>query len=139
MKTSLIVSLIAGAVISSSALAQSPTTAPVLLASATVQPALTRAQVKQETRLAEISYQIPRGQANWPSTNFEAPSNLSRATVKAEARVAESRQLIARGQQAFNVSSNFAPSTLTRAEVKVDTRQAERAHLIPRGEANNGE
>ncbi len=107
-----------------------------LVASANLPTALSRAQVKQEARTAELTHQIPRGQQAWPDPSLYAPSTLARADVKAETRIAEAHGLIPRGQQEFGTTVPVGYSDVSRAEVKADTRAAVAHHLIPRGESN---
>jgi hypothetical protein len=135
MKTQLLIGALAAALAIPAAYAQQAPTGQYV-ASATVQPVITRLQVKQEARQAEMSLQIPRGQQAWPDQAYTGPSNVARADIKAQARYAEAHHLIARGQQNF-VSQYTAPqSDLSRAEVKADARAAEANHTIPRGESN---
>ncbi len=136
MKTTLLVGALAAVLVLPAAYAADPNAA-TLVASSTTQPALSRAQVKQETRAAELSNQIPRGQAAWPDASLYTPSHTVRAEVKAETRVAEARGLIPRGESDLNNAAYLTPnSVLPRAEVKAETRAAEAARQIPRGESN---
>jgi len=111
--------------------------APTFVASA-APVVLSRAEVKNEARLAELSNQIPRGQQAWPDEAALTRSTLPRAEVKAETRVALAAHEIPRGQLPFGLEAQ-APSTLSRASVKAEARLAEVNHLIPRGESNVSE
>jgi hypothetical protein len=109
--------------------------APMYVATLNAPTVLTRAEVKQEARSAELWQQIPRGQQAWPSVDPSATAALSRSDVKAETRLAVASRSIPRGQQNF-VSYVAPQSGVLRAEVKSETRLAEASHQIPRGEAN---
>jgi hypothetical protein len=137
MKTTLLVGALAAVLVLPAAYAAEPN-APTLVAYSTAnQSALSRAQVKQETRAAELSNQIPRGQQSWPDASLYTPSHTARAEVKAETRVAEARGLIPRGESELHNAAYVTPaSVLPRAEVKAETRAAVSAHQIPRGESN---
>ncbi len=133
MKTQILVGLLSAALAIPAAYAADPSS---LVARANVPTALSRAQVKQEARTAELTNQIPRGQQAWPDPAQYAPSSLARADVKAQTRIAEAHGLIPRGQQEFGSDLKVTYSDLSRAEVKADTRAAVAHHLIPRGESN---
>ena len=137
MKTTLLVGALA-AVLALPAAYAADANSPTLVASSTAtQPALSRAQVKQETRAAELSNQIPRGQAAWPDASLYTPSTTARAEVKAQTRIAEARGLIPRGESELHNAAYVTPgSVLPRAEVKAETRAAVANHQIQRGESN---
>ena len=132
MKTQIIAGLLTAALAIPAAYAADPS----LVATANVSTAVSRAQVKQEARTAELTNQIPRGQQAWPDASLYAPSTLARADVKAQTRIAEAHGLIPRGQQEFGNTVLVFNNDVSRAEVKADTRAAVAHHLIPRGESN---
>jgi hypothetical protein len=97
---------------------------------------LSRGQVKAEARLAELTGQIPRGEAHYPGLDVAPRSSLTRAEVKAATRVALAEHLIARGQASFPAGNFSELAPVSRADVKAETRYAEQHGLIPRGESN---